>query len=161
MLNHATPAEYSTWSWLTWPHHTRVSPEQGVSGGETLGTRMGFSVSDTFDRLYECLKLANVSFNPVSMLPELSATRLTTWSIWNTVGDRGQHVISPIRKKAKNAVVHIALNKYARYSLEHKVGVCCNILRRIGSVIGKRVSWREAVNQAFHILSTFQVPKRL
>ena len=59
------------------------------------------------------------------------------------VGDRGQHVISPIRKKAKNAVVHIALNKYARYSLEHKVGVCCNILRRIGSVIGKRVSWRE------------------
>jgi hypothetical protein len=41
MLPLATPTEYSTWSWLTWPHHTRVSPEQGVSGGETLGTRLG------------------------------------------------------------------------------------------------------------------------
>ena len=30
--------------WLTWPHHTRVSPEQGVSGGETLGARLGYII---------------------------------------------------------------------------------------------------------------------
>ena len=60
-----------------------------------------------------------------------------------------------IKKKAKNAVVRIALNKYAQYSLEHKVGVCCNILRRIGSVIGKRVSWREpSFPSPFNISST-------
>lgn len=108
--------------------------------------------------LYECLKLQNNIFNPI--ISPVLPTSLTTWLSCRTTGDHGQLVISPTLKNAKNAVVHIALNKYILYSLEHTKVVWRKILRRTGSVAGKRVS-KSYVTPASRIPLTLQRPKIL
>ena len=58
-------------------------------------------------------------------------------------------MISPTRKKAENALVHMALNRYVGYSLTHTVEVGCKTMRRIERVMGIRVSKRDPPFQHF------------